>query len=243
MYSTAFCSRYHCVDACCGIYFFSVGVQTFHSSSFQGNESWHHVKDSFSWHHLYVGAGYSVVFSYCQGYRKSKLCPCVRYITVAFGYVFASVVKYRGLVAIRSLIVPLVSVECACVNLQITQCVFSVSRCCVSRPPRMKLPHIDWLLLHTNTECLNNGDGWWPFCRQAVGALILVSYLNWTKEISWLWKNVIGNAFNLQYRRKREASLFIHETFSTCHSLHAEYIFLVELLQRYQMFRVGFFLE
>lgn len=62
------------------------------------------------------------------GWRTSSVC----YITVAFSYVFASAVKDWRLVAIRSLIVPLVYVECACLNLQITKCLFSPLCCCVN---------------------------------------------------------------------------------------------------------------
>lgn len=132
--------------------------------------------------------------------RTSCVCVCVCYITVAFGYVFASVVKYWGLVAIRSLIVPFVSVECACINLQIAQCLFSLLCCCVTNPAAShgitayRLASFPLKLLFKFltqpsvwTIAVTDG-GLFFFLMQAVGALILVSHLSRTKETSWLWK-------------------------------------------------------
>lgn len=156
--------------------------------------------------------------------RRTTSCVC--YITVAFGYVYGSVVKNGGLVAIRSLIVPW-SVR-ACIHLQITQCILSLLSCCVTNPASsshgitaygmVSFPHkhLKFLKLLSVQTIATDGGLFVGMQWFRMGVLILVSYLSWTKICLDFEKKQLGTLFIFISRKKNakpneKSAFFIHE--------------------------------
>lgn len=147
--------------------------------------------------------------------RRTTSCVCD--ITVAFGYVYGSVVKNWGLVAIRSLIVPW-SVR-ACINLQITQCILSLLSCCVTNPASsshgitaygmVSFPHkhLKFLKLSVQTIATDASGLFVGMQWFRMGVLILVSSLSWTKICLDFEKKQLGTLFIFISRKKMQSQM------------------------------------
>lgn len=111
--------------------------------------------------------------------------------------------KYWSVVAIRSFVVLLRSVEHACINLQITQCLFSLLCCCVSNPASFhgiitySLACSSHSLNVYTVEGLNSSNTLWPFWRGELWNFHFQFVMLFFPKCNWTGTNLSLITWNL----------------------------------------------